>query len=386
MSSIDNNKFENEIKLLGIHDLRVLARNYGVKSPTTLKKEELIELILKVYNGELTPVKNNMGRKPKASTHMRYDTPSILPPLTTLVLNSPTIDTDREPFDTQGIFTFNSSNDPVFTITESSGRLYTLPTTERVMFKYNLKKNDIVTLRLQYLKDHYFKYNIDQIITINGISAEDYNRDSFNDLISTFNPNDYLILDNSEYYDKLLNKQKIKRGQNSFIYHRDNNTVKEACYQFCKSILNENTDFVILNSDARNVVPSDQENIEIFSLNIDKNYEELCNDIIIVQEKVKNMLVNGKQIVFVINELEDIFKIFNYNIQKTVTDIISPDAITAVRRLLNTAKYVSKDQNLTVVIFSSLSKSVYSNTIIEDILKHLYTNILPKSIKDRVSY
>ena len=52
-----NKKIELEVKKLGIFELRGLAREVGVPSPTTKKREELIETILeKIHSGQLDDV------------------------------------------------------------------------------------------------------------------------------------------------------------------------------------------------------------------------------------------------------------------------------------------------------------------------------------------
>lgn len=52
-----NKKIELEVKKLGIFELRGLAREVGVSSPTTKKREELIENILdRIYSGQLDDV------------------------------------------------------------------------------------------------------------------------------------------------------------------------------------------------------------------------------------------------------------------------------------------------------------------------------------------
>ena len=58
---------ENKLDQLGIFQLRSIAREVGVHLPTTLKKQELINQILKVINGEIGPFvpKNKKGRPPK---------------------------------------------------------------------------------------------------------------------------------------------------------------------------------------------------------------------------------------------------------------------------------------------------------------------------------
>ena len=41
-----------ELLALGVHDLRVFARNIGVSSPTTKRKEDLVEEIIAILSGE----------------------------------------------------------------------------------------------------------------------------------------------------------------------------------------------------------------------------------------------------------------------------------------------------------------------------------------------
>ena len=59
----------DNLKHLGIHFLRQYARDVGVKAPTTLKKNELIQEIRLIENKTKEPcLKNsNRGRKPLIS-------------------------------------------------------------------------------------------------------------------------------------------------------------------------------------------------------------------------------------------------------------------------------------------------------------------------------
>ncbi len=45
-----------------IHDLRIYARQIGVKAPTQLKKAELIEEIFKIQEGIIKPICSKKGR------------------------------------------------------------------------------------------------------------------------------------------------------------------------------------------------------------------------------------------------------------------------------------------------------------------------------------
>lgn len=75
-----NINYEN-LEELGIFEIRNLAREVGVYSPTTLKKQELIEKILRVLNGKDEPYikKTKQGRPPKNITSMNNLMDVIVP-------------------------------------------------------------------------------------------------------------------------------------------------------------------------------------------------------------------------------------------------------------------------------------------------------------------
>lgn len=53
---------EKSLYLLNIRELRDIGRKFGVPSPTTKKKQDLIEYILKIVYGEIAPQRSNYGR------------------------------------------------------------------------------------------------------------------------------------------------------------------------------------------------------------------------------------------------------------------------------------------------------------------------------------
>ena len=71
INSLDQALFnEKSLYLLNIRELRALGRKFGVPSPTSKSKQELVDYILKVVYGEIEiPVrKNNYGRKPNSNS------------------------------------------------------------------------------------------------------------------------------------------------------------------------------------------------------------------------------------------------------------------------------------------------------------------------------
>ena len=53
-----------DLEHMGIYDLRQLGRRVGVKSPTTMKKRELITQIKAINSGNVTPYRATRGRPP----------------------------------------------------------------------------------------------------------------------------------------------------------------------------------------------------------------------------------------------------------------------------------------------------------------------------------
>ncbi len=56
-----------------IYELRDLGREKGVKSPTSLKKNELIDKILEISCGETEPYRTNRGRPAVSASGVKND-------------------------------------------------------------------------------------------------------------------------------------------------------------------------------------------------------------------------------------------------------------------------------------------------------------------------
>ena len=67
---------EEELNKQSIHSLRILGREIGVKSPTSLNKKDLISAIVKIRHGEMTPhVPVKKGRPTLASNLINVNIP-----------------------------------------------------------------------------------------------------------------------------------------------------------------------------------------------------------------------------------------------------------------------------------------------------------------------
>ena len=64
---------EKDYNNLGLMQLRLYARKIGVKSPTALQKNKLIEKILEIENGKAFPTFSRRGRPPKINTNTKNE-------------------------------------------------------------------------------------------------------------------------------------------------------------------------------------------------------------------------------------------------------------------------------------------------------------------------
>ena len=64
-----------ELSQKSLYELRIIGRKIGVKSVSTLRKNELIQGILDISDGNKKPIFNNRGRKPypKNATDPTFD-------------------------------------------------------------------------------------------------------------------------------------------------------------------------------------------------------------------------------------------------------------------------------------------------------------------------
>ena len=62
-----------KLQSMSIYELRTLARSIGVKSPTTLRKQDLILQIINLQEGKSTAQYSKRGRPPHVKNCVNYD-------------------------------------------------------------------------------------------------------------------------------------------------------------------------------------------------------------------------------------------------------------------------------------------------------------------------
>ena len=159
-----------ELQKMDIHELRILARQVGVSSPTTRKKSELIDSIVSIITGKSVPELKNINRgRPAKNAATQYDFVEQQYKDKLNFSEFDPFDIAASPVDSYGI---NKKNNVINGVVTKQGdktllkkfkfaeTLDDMEISQDLVNLYNLKENDVVT----YVNN---KENM-QVLTING--------------------------------------------------------------------------------------------------------------------------------------------------------------------------------------------------------------------------
>lgn len=171
---------EEVLKNLGVYELRELARRIGVSSPTTKKRKQLEQEILKISKGEANPVikKNNKGRPPKSIKKMENMLDVFVPKeLLEVTLNKKidneigqmiqfhsNSDEDEELYDVWG-YVRKTVSEYYYFKTSSSQECVSIP--QEVVNEFGLLEGDKLVAKAKKLPTERY-YVLKQILSING--------------------------------------------------------------------------------------------------------------------------------------------------------------------------------------------------------------------------
>ena len=191
-----NKKIELEVKKLGIFELRGLAREVGVSSPTTKKREELIDLILEKLNkGQIEDIVGSKKGRPFKKLAV---VDNILSNMTVQDFGG-NFSSQNKPYSYEDILAFaqvmpiisnveqqilNSCGIIRKSITNDMFMFYDFKTNQAVFLPVELKfvdkvKNgDIVSVKAKKINNNQFFAT--EILSINNVEAPKYLNRSFN--------------------------------------------------------------------------------------------------------------------------------------------------------------------------------------------------------------
>lgn len=406
---MENYLDEFSMRQASIFELRNLARDMGVNSPTIYKKEELIEKILKIANGEEKPQmpKSRQGRPPKKMHSYNEEKGlNFLRGLSEsdsyIVSNSnlPKQDFDKTSFNSSWVlacpntFKYESSQDSnSFCYEEREGYLKIMEDATGFIFQKgrcanpdtavfvsakticedNLRNGDLIKCVCKKVVANEKRY-LAEIKTVNNIpfkSHKELDRLNFDNIDICTNCETNLFEKNQEIniFDN------IKQGSRNIIKCKN---LKEY-FKILKNITLQNTGCKVIGL-CIEVLP-EQEGLLKFEPNTEVFYTmygdmERQNNITIdlAVERVKRICEQNESVIFVVNEIGKLIKFQNFSLGNEAYDI-KYKSLNNVYKVLSLARKF-QDKNVTVI--SMFKDSVFSQNLfkIEEEFDNFDCNII----------
>lgn len=373
------------IQKLRIHELRDFARQVGVTSPTTMKKEELIEKILEIIGNEevlqeknekepldffalLTSpdsdIINDLIAKSVVKTEGKYDTSDYLD--NTLVVRKNNVINPNAPYSypTNDFIRFNlqlSQGKPSICgdISEIEGFLDIHPNgygiirnngfipggkdayvTLALIKKYNLKKGNLIRGKAKFILENKPKIMFD-IISVDGdYDFKNKNSDNFEDF-------PYLKTEEELYLDKFENLH-ISKGERLYF----NNMTIEDAIKLGYDIVEENDACVkLINLKA---LPEDNyrsnQKIQIINLPFNKTEQESLEAVELVIERAKREFEHSTQNVIMLYNFSELIRMYNVAVEGFYTfDKFNAKAMNKLSNIMCTAKFTNEKKFINII-------------------------------------
>lgn len=363
---IDKNISLEILNSLGIYELRELARSIGVSSPTTKKREELCNEILKISSGEQKVLHNisKRGRPPKTITKISKIVKDFIPeeilklqkPIENesyanilMLAQNPSILKRINSDDIKKIYGYvNSISGHYYINNLKINELFKTSTfyiPNELVDKFFLREGDKI-IALARNSDDYNCGIVDEIIFINDVESKLWNsKRKFININTCEIP---------KIETKIFNTV-IKRGERTLSFFKDD---EEAILKIIDEIEklskdeNKNEIFVFLGVEiAPEVIfyGKTKNNLEMFSTSYTNNLEDSYNSIINAINYCKTQLKDGNSIRFFIFDVVGIItRLDQYFANHDATYLgHNVMGVQLVKKLVGMGKAISQDLTLT---------------------------------------
>ncbi len=323
---------ENKLNEYNIFALRDLARRTGVKSPTSKKKEVLIQEIMDIRAGKQAPQleEKRQGRPPKTFGYNLSNVFSFIDEETTFAFNQQeTKFEDGNLVTVVGVLELVNNNAGILWVENKfSVDKYFVPAA--VMNKYVLRMGDRVVAKTT--GDESQKI-ITDMFNINGIPVAQFkNKRQDHAQIVKVLPNQKLNFKNEEFAN--LN---LMKGENCYVYGSNNNDNTLAVVNLINSVESENKIYVntTITSKTRLLLKG-LCNCERYTCEVTDSVEISRRLILLAVERVKRVLEVKESVVVFVDDMLSISGIDN-------------DSLNLVRTLVSLACETNKHGSITLV-------------------------------------
>ena len=385
----------NKLNNLRIHELRDLARNVGVKSPTSLKKEQLIEQVLLILSGEQEPHVNTtkQGRPAKSQHHIDELVDFFVPKFDQMSQTSNTADYELHKEDDGFAFFANAPKVNYNVGAESQTVKGYLDIHQNgygiVRVKSDKVGGEDVFLHLYRIKTHnlqtgdYLEGEVKliqegrprvmvNVITVNNEPVENMkNRVLFKEL-------PYNKLDSAlqvKNTDNILKQYNILQGARVMFFKHGGysspdiaSIVTELDDSYCVFVLN-------LNAKPEEAKP-EKDNLFVRDVyfNVEDSIVVMVTNLII--EQAKRRLEQNKKVVVVINQLSRFVKALNSLENDDYYSSLKSDVVNNVKNFVMCAKNINKENNLTLLVLENSVQEQNMLNFLKFDLANAFNNVI----------
>lgn len=389
-----------DLEKRGIFELRVLARNMGVSSPTTLNKNELVDKMLSIMEGLEKPKKNNgRGRPPKdifglskeieAPAKKITSAPSLSTPFESIdsssgrnfqmsqnyseATSSAPIPDDKEPIDmlqgidyTQcqersGILEILSDGYGFLRAENCENSLKDTYVSTKIIKRMGLRMGDFVVCMAK-INNHDKPAGLVQVLEVNGRKPETLSkRASFDSLIPIY-PNHKIKLETengkTDFAIRCIDLiSPIGKGQRGMIVSPPKAGKTTLLKKIANAITLNNPEirlFVLLIDERPEEVTDMKRSIngEVVYSTFDEMPEHHTKAAELLLARAKRMVEYGEDVVILMDSLTRLARAYNMTIPptgRTLSGGIDPGALHSPKRFFGSARNFENGGSLTII-------------------------------------
>jgi len=328
---------EEQLNTLSIFSLREVARHVGVSSPTSKKKQELIDEIVAIQEGRITPEKpKKLGRPHKNSivnmgeiVNLMHDSTSSKS-LSFKQNNSVDVEElskNNKLVASSGIIQIVSGI--AFLWVRNTGGFTKFFVKYDLIDKYSIKSGDFVQVLGFYKGTDFIIVDISSVE--NCTPEKVVQRKCFENISPVFPTETIKFLPNSEFAN-----QSILYGENVFLYGNNNNKNTMYAINFLNECCADEKMYLNFSIVEKNkIYLSTLQKADLYVANLTDEIEYARNIVQLAHDRAMRLVEQGKNVVMVIDDV------------LTLASIDTPD-LTLTKQVVALAKY-TKNGSLTIL-------------------------------------
>ena len=333
---------EEQLNELSIFSLRELARRTGVSSPTSKKKQQLIDDIIAINNGVKKPhiPKTKQGRPPKTFgydvSNIFNDKNSQVPTFSrnAMLNQESSIFKHVDASNIKGVVEIVSNNVGFLWINKLQDyECYFIPAT--LVEKFGLKSGDEASVELSVGEEGVVVQNI---ITINNVQAKKSNAER----------KDYFniehVLDKSKMEISGFNDINIFKGENTYLYGKDNNTNTDYAINLLNNTNAENKIYINVSIAEKNKHILKNVDAELFVSKITDDLETSRRIVSLAVERAMRLFEQDKHVLIVVDDALSVASVDNQE-------------LSILKRLMSITKY-TENASISIVAIMDEDKQI----------------------------